>query len=826
MFFGASLEEVSSFFVSSFDFVKYDIFMNSFQHIGLWFTKLGFPEFFNRLFHKVMDFVSFVWDFVFSIKQLQIFYAWSLITSILFVIWLIQKKYDPEPNAFSRHTLNWEQRGSIWCFWTYGIVLVLTTLYLPCLTSTFKVLFCFEDAMTEYELECYRGGHWPHFAWASITLLFIGIFFPYHLYLTIDKYQPRPHEYDEEGKFMHAELDRGKLLKQYRKLLLEDKCPYNFLYKGYEYGWSFYKVITIFVKMILIIPMIPFIKGQKVPIIISLVILIIYAIISVVSSPFILTTDDWIDSVARITSVGTMIVQLLFAYNVIYEPLSGYCLSVLTCINYVVMIVLTASSFEFVQNLWRRYYGTLQFTNDMKYDPQKERRERIWQRFWKNMFNTYGSLKPVAERIRVMEGLITKYGAEEYINSFQVPSNEEKQIRKMALELEGVDVYYEITLRKRSYWCQLLVNPFPFRAHLIYDDGFVLNLKPEKLGSLIEQNCRDDILRRRKLRQFLRCLSGKEIVINVAIPIEVSTSCCGRETVQFNFSRGIITVKTSTNDMFSYGFDVDVVLFDGAPYNDEGGYYREYEKYKCDPEQVGITENLEINDTILKIIEANQNWGKIETEWKMLQERIKNYKADLEELRFEEEEVLSYNFMFAVFNNDKLPRDKLESYIYNFEQNPNLKEMLSLYSEDIDALYERLEYFDSDPSKAYWYSFFDDISSLNGVIKMISNNPDLFDMNRSSALAYNKIDLKELKEILCKRGLRDRDGNGLFSDEILGKFEEALKDRENNDLYKVNRNSYDIPMSSFLADTSYSSVKLSEQHKRYLIASAILTQFS
>ena len=94
-----------------FDLIKFDSIMTFFQEVALWFKSFNFPQKFKDAFHAFIDFCSLVWDFVFSITDLQLFYIWGILTTILFVIWLIQKRYDPDEEIEGPNTYKWEQRG-------------------------------------------------------------------------------------------------------------------------------------------------------------------------------------------------------------------------------------------------------------------------------------------------------------------------------------------------------------------------------------------------------------------------------------------------------------------------------------------------------------------------------------------------------------------------------------------------------------------------------------------------------------------------------------------------------------------------------------------
>ncbi|EAY18808.1 hypothetical protein TVAG_268410 [Trichomonas vaginalis G3] len=266
--------------------------MNFFQQIGLWFTSLKFPEGFERAFQKFMDFVSLIWTFISSITDLEIFYIWSCIEVTLFVIWLIIKIWDPVLELKGPNSSGWEKRGKLFYWVVYLMVEILVVLFLPCITACFNVIFCYEGLMVPYELECYHGMHWLHLCIAIFVFLFIGLYLPFQIFFVIRTYQPKPHQYDSSGQKLVKGFDDEEITRNYQDLLERDQCPYKFLYAGYEYGWSLYKVITMIFKMVIIIPTIPFFTSTVGTASASLVIVTIYGLISIISSPFLLPSDD------------------------------------------------------------------------------------------------------------------------------------------------------------------------------------------------------------------------------------------------------------------------------------------------------------------------------------------------------------------------------------------------------------------------------------------------------------------------------------------------------------------------------------------------------
>ncbi|KAH0792672.1 hypothetical protein GPJ56_003506 [Histomonas meleagridis] len=773
----------------AFDFIKFDIFTNFFQQIGLWLNSLGFPQFFENVFQKVMSFVSLLWAYISSITELQMFYIWGILSTLLFTIWLIQKKFDPEIEIKGPNTFGWQQRGTIWCLWTRGIVTCLTFLYLPAMTSAFNVLLCSKNLMVPYELTCYEGIHWAHMAAAFFLFIYIGIVLPGIIYQTINKYQPKPQMFDESGEPIDIEFHREEFLTLYRQLLNRDKCPYNFLYCGYEYGKSAYKVVTLVVKMLLVIPVNPLINSEITSVSISLVIVAVYALMSTISKPFILDQDDWIDICARVTAVLTLILQILVVCKVVSEDISSIVLVVLNIVNIVVMILIFVGNMDIVKNFFRRHFGELKFSRGRIYDFHTERKRRIWQRFWRGLLNTYGSLQPVNKRLQEMEDVVMYEGRDAYKNALYPASPDIAQARRFAREIEGVDVYYESD-SENFFWGRMYINPFPFKCYVISDEtDESVKIDDSTIVEFVKMNQRKEIQNSRWMRQALRVLSGKRVKYQYSETRRMRHGCLSEEVI-VNYEYGTLYVKTKANDPFCHGFKVTIEYDDGtATFSD--GYTKGGIKTVIGHKEIGINERFTPTPEITRLLKEPENVTFYSGEyWEDFIQRCKFYRDDLEEERQEHENIASWGFWELVFDNDYIPLNELKEYLNKFEPNPELKNVPTLYEDEFNALFSRLKYFDSHPAVQHWYCWFDDIAVKNSVLKKIEQHPDLFDLSNASCLAYHPMPINELKEILERNGLRTKRGTGLFNNKLLNEFEDRLN--------KLGVQSYDMKQPSYV----------------------------
>lgn len=762
----------------AFDFIKFDIFTNFFQQIGLWLNNMGFPQFFEKCFKDIMSFVSLLWAFVLSITELQMFYIWGILSTVIFTIWLISKIFDPEIEIKGPNSFGWQERGTIWNLLTRGIVTLLTFLYLPAVTSAFGVLLCSKQLLIQYEMTCYEGIHWAHMAAAFFVFIYIGLVLPGTIYQVINKYQPEPQFYDENGDEISIQFDRERYLLQYRLLLQRDKCPYNFLYSGYEYQRSIYKVVTLVVKMLLIIPVNPLVTSGVASCSMSLIIVFIYAVMSTIMRPFLLDQDDYIDIAARVTAVLTLIIQVLIVCKVIDESISGVLLVAINVINLLVMVLVFLSNVDFVKNFFRRHFGSLEFTPGKVYNYLEDRKVRIWQRFWRGLLSSCGTLQPAYERLCEMENVVMTVGKVEYVEGLD-PSNEAiRQARRLSRELEGCDIYYRGEKELSCYWGRMYIQPFPFRIQIIYDfDQYKETIGDNEILNFVQQNKDPQIVSIRKMRQALRCLDGETVTYPFEKDdVKVKRGLCGVEKCHVNYNRGTFRVKTKANDMFCEGFRISLEYDDGYGEFQDGTTF-DSQKLNIGEKEFGLTKEFNMSQELKTFLTTPENFAIVRNKWNDYIERCQFYRHDLEEEREEEESDASWSFWYMIFNNDFIPFEGVCSYLNKFETNPELQNCTTLYRSEFDGVYSRLKYYDSHPAISYWYCFWDDVAVHNSILKKIERHPELFDLANPHALIYHPMPIEELKAKLERAGLRTRKGNGLFNNKIINELYSTLDSR-------------------------------------------------
>lgn len=761
------------------NFIKYDIFMNFFQQVALWFENFELPKGFQNALDKLFKFISLMWTFVSSITELIIFYLWGSLSFILFTVWLIQKTYDPNIEIQGYNVYGWQRRGNLWLLYTKYLVTILTTLYLPTMNSTFKVIFCDKTMMSYYEMQCYEGKHYIHLVIAFFILIYIGVYLPYTIYRTIRKYQPVPQRFDAQGRRLDLKKNKKEYLQQYRELLQNDQCPYKFLYAGYEYGWSAYKVIIMVIKVLLVIPCIPYIKSELLSVSLSTAIVTAYCLLSTIMRPFINDSDDYLDISARVTSLLTLIIQILVITKVISGTYANVLLLVFHIINLVIMVVIILYSIPLVKTFFRKHFGSIKYSSNMDYNTEVTRKQMIWQRFWRGILASDERTFPAYERLLELDDIVRRVGKNAYRSGLFPPGKNIAQCRRLARELEGVDVYYKCDeIKDPTYWGRMYIKPFPFICVVVYDNSQkTVEIHDYNIEEFIRQNLKDPaIVDARRIRRALRCLDGEMIHYECDIStLPLGGFCCNMVPVECHCSMGRLTVKTKSNDMFCHGFDVTIDFCDGK-YTDRLGIVHEDQHCKIGNKELGIDASFASNSRIVRLLNDRRNYFLIQSKWEDLHERMCYYRMDLEAERSSNEEQLSYAFWVLIYNNHHLPKDVLESFLTRFEKNPQLQKIMKNREKDFDSLYSRLRYFDSHPAISYWYSFWDDIYSKNFELKKIQKNIELFDLTSQFAIAYHPVSMNRLKNNLVALKLRTKRGGGLFNDKICDKLESKLTD--------------------------------------------------
>jgi hypothetical protein len=400
----------------------------------------------------------------------------------------------------------------------------------------------------------------------------------------------------------------------------------------------------------------------------------------------------------------------------------------------------------------------------------------IWQRFWRAILASDESTQLAYERLMTLDDTVRRVGFHAYESGLFPPNSEIAQMRRVARELEGIDVYYKGEVSDPTYWGRMYIKPFPFVCVIVYDvSEKTVEIHDHNIEEFVRQNLMEpEIAAARQTRRALRCLDGEMIHWECeASTLPISGAVCGLVPRTCLCHYGYLRVMTKSNDPFCHGFEVVIDFSDGV-WVDAAGKEHPNQHCRLTNKDLGISRDFGSNVLMTDILRDPRNKFLVESKWDDLNERLKLFRNDLEQERLEGEAELSPAFWTFVYNNQHLPRDQLDDFLHTIEQNPAVQTILTTKKADFDSLYSRLKYFDSHPAISLWYAFWDDVYTNNMYMKALQQNAEFFDLTSRWAIAYNPVPMEKLKDNLRIIGLRTKRGGGLFGDKILDKLEAKL----------------------------------------------------
>lgn len=298
--------------------------------------------------------------------------------------------------------------------------------------------------------ECYSIFHLILGAMGVVMILLVTIYLPYLCYTLILANRPHEINFDETGEAKEFSDE------DYRIELQKDKCPYKFLYDGYERKWAFYKCLVMVIKLLCALPIIilsnnilinrfnpeePCSSSQAgaladnektfgaIQTASVILILLTYTILSFVSQPFIKDANDYMDICARVTTACTAILGffstvILFEkpdcdalgsdatasdYQELYAEsngliIIGWILNILQLLNAIIMLTMLIVTRDSVNRKFRSWVKRIKLSKmpgsnmpkafSPRLDLHRERKVRIWYPFWDSLFLNHEMYKP------------------------------------------------------------------------------------------------------------------------------------------------------------------------------------------------------------------------------------------------------------------------------------------------------------------------------------------------------------------------------------------------------------------------------------------------
>jgi len=580
----------NGFNIGDVNWVMCDLVRDFFQLTGLFLSNLAgdFSDFGWNFWAKCYSFIAIDFTFTFPDLPPHVMYISLAVLCLMFLsmyAWVILTE-DDSPNIYTEghEILSWKDKASGSCSGWIEVnarIYILTGcmfLYLPVSRSALMIFTChdeYEAALkgVSSEAECSSALGW----WCTISAIFmcvvISLLLPFQVQQLIHKNKPRGSlananiTYDESGnevQFTEA-IYKQRVLEQMDP---EHKnySPYAMLYYGYERKWSYYKVLVMVFKTVVCLPVIllynhPFLQGS-----ITMVLLIIWGIVSYLSSPFIDHASDHLDYVTRISSFLTVLCATLAREYPGAVSEFGLVVNVWNILSVMVLIFIVVSSTHWYLIWLKNWRRVLSFTaynpktrfmesrlvsheninerlsdetylNPLVWDLRREKKVRIWHKFWDGFFaqlkqeykeDPKHEVHTMATRHQFFKDQVADVGMKKIMRWYSSKNPRVLWARqRMICDLEGIDVWVgeeclmENDLIKiegtdsdgkwssRTGFAKVWLQMFPLRAFVSYDDDedIAICYDPSIL-KIAEMNVENpEIKRRVKLRRKLRCLN-------------------------------------------------------------------------------------------------------------------------------------------------------------------------------------------------------------------------------------------------------------------------------------------------------------------------------
>ena len=662
------------------DCIKFDIIRDFFQMVGLFFASMA---------SKSMDAAKDIWgnlsnlvavdlSFVFpTISPLVIYIAIGLVAVVLLVTFLVFmcKTSSSQPDAIREgHEVSmWseqaESRKKTMKFLRLFLQGCLAA-YLPVSRSVFQILVCertmakvFTDlglSLCTYNpdgtVDSCKCNDWEPYLYlqiaAGILLLGFTIALPVRCYTLIKKNKPvgsredPDFRYDEDGHKVPYTDDMYNMDLNTRPDQL--KCPYLFLYKGYERRWAYYKVLVMVLKFCVCIPVIIFWDNIVIQTTVTLLLLALFSAASFYTSPFIDSNADRMDQSARVTAVCVLLFGFIGSKDV-WESASGFwgvMIHVVNFINVAILILFTALGAKCCRRCMQDRLGTYNFhdtclnvrgpAHDIvpKWQIEREVKHRVWHAFWTSVIMNKMD-EAVQHRFGALQQRVADVGREKIEKHFDaIRTNPVRVQQRMWVQqnLEGVDVYFDGVshdghLDSVTKFGKMYINPFPFECVMVYDDcdDYTL-LYEDDFDKFVNMNRDPDVVARRRNRQAVRALHGqmcrlehqRDEMHSVPDGTETYTDSEGNQhtrtryttvSVRMSYTNGRMSVSANSDKQMAAGFKAALHYSDGqgvaiAPHT--GQHHTIHNSYTMPMSEFGMDQTFRMTARLNELFSKNR----------------------------------------------------------------------------------------------------------------------------------------------------------------------------------------------------------------------------
>eukprot|EP00753_Platysulcus_tardus_P017597 PLAT6443.10.p1 GENE.PLAT6443.10~~PLAT6443.10.p1 ORF type:complete len:1759 (+),score=1054.57 PLAT6443.10:35-5311(+) len=774
-----------------FDFVNFDIVRDFFQTAGLYFSQLGANALAGAkaLWGNISGIIALDFTFVFNVPP-EIWVPVLIVAGIIALIGLLcvlRQSFKLLPDAIrdGHEVRDWETLREEASKTTKAIQItltVLTSLYLPLSRSSLVLL---RDGVP--------AGQEALLLVAGLVTVIVTIGLPIFCAYMINRSKPvgsleNPDiTHDEDGMEVPYtdemyDLDVNTDPNQVN-------CPYQFLYKGYERRWAFYKVAVMVLKLALVLPaiMLPSTTSRTIG---TLVVLAIYTALSTLTRPFIKSSSDIMDGSGRVTALVTVVCALIAEEANAAGPAMNVIVNIANTVNAVVMIIVALAVLPPVALWIKNKLGRFTFSDSVRDDAgpadriiprwnlAKEVRHRVWHPFWSGLLLKRCG-EEVAERMAHLLRMTREHGLHHIKAHFcDGADGGIVAMRKgLAAEVEGIDVYYDGPvhdghLDSDSKFGKMYLVPYPFHAVMVYDgcDDYAFVHDSDALAGMLAAMRTPDIRARVQLRQQLRAAGGmlmhREMERDERHTLQDGTSTDAEGnthpvystvTVHMYYHNGTLGVSADRDRPMAAGFNVSMQYNDGhgIAHLPRTGERKEVHGSCCiSAGELGLGPEMQLTPSLSSWFMAAENRCKWEGGVAAVQQAATDYRVDISQQREADEQLLSSSFWYFIYNNDRASREAVQSYFRNVETNPTLRSVPDEHAAGLDFLYSRLAYLRSHPVTTLWWLTWSDLWEQNHKMKILDGLREQLDPSYSSALAYHPCERDELEGKLTEMGIR------------------------------------------------------------------------
>ncbi|CAG8485008.1 15034_t:CDS:2 [Acaulospora morrowiae] len=793
----------------------------------------------NVLLYTIPNLLGLNLDRVFG--HGTIFFILFCLMSLMGLYWFrLMTKYDPNADVEGLESSPWSLRPETKRRQNIVLVFILTTLYLPLSKLSIDVLVWsdsfwavpnpYTDVDNPVFGEASNGMRSPgDFCYVTsmrkddmnfspvligIALLTLGVFtiwFPIALKRLVDKNLPKTDSYNELGEAVASSEE------EYKKLLLKDTCPYNFLYNVYSSKWAAYKTFIMankFVSILFVVSIskdnclfrnVPRMQTDIIRQLIQLVLMIILFLFHWKSEPFLYPLQNTGEYWSRIGYVVNSILAVVIAFQV--SSIDGI-RTASTIISYLFIAVVVwcvVQETESYRTILKKVTKRLDFSLNIyssKLDFSKHIKKRVWQETWSALLLTSDQFKmpkdkvvaysqsiyrppymlnfmgTVAERHVENLKIIRQIGIRNYTSSMTPLSTSLLKMRaKIVDNYVGPDMYYApefLSLKIKTCFGKAYVVPFPFSVVMVYDeDESVVTLTQEwEIARYIQQNENKEIMRRRLVRQMIRALEGKTVIgpcydgndADLSRDMD-SKSFNGSSNVRYY--RGLLQIRrkqySKWKDFYNMnpGFDVTITYAAASKWNTSQNSSQPTHERVVSHDVLGITTDFQMTPQLEKLF--TDNYGLLSVGLNEIQKMMKEYREFYRDEARAKENALSYGFFINIYDNPSIPLESLPALLLSTEENPAVHAIPETNYPSLIYLYERMRAVNISRVHQWWYLFWEDLWRKNHKeISELNKHPQDFSPSYRTSVCYRPMVRLELENFLEKRGCWKNNGKKGF----------------------------------------------------------------